>query len=335
MSVASTNWRGLVRAINLSQAALAASVLALAACSGTTSSTQALSSADSAVSAAQDVKAAAETAAAAAATASPNGAAIPPESKIIDSGGHVWTLAWGVPYENGADAGHAWDVTLLVYDNKIIYTENSLGIWHSWSGKAWKVSDAPANVAATPGYAKLSWHAPTKNTNGTPLTDFDGYTIYYGNFKSALTRTIKVADASATSYEVSKLRSGTYYFTIAADAKDGKQSAQSLMASKTIPVFVTPGITAIANQKTAVGAKVSLAAHGTDPDGNVLTYAAKDLPPGLSITADTGLITGKASKAGTYKVTVTTSNAALSASTSFTWTVESSAAAEGELAGQA
>jgi hypothetical protein len=322
--------QGLVLAINLSQAALAASalLLALAACGGgATSSTQASSSANSAFSAASHVKAAAETTAAATkAKASPNGAAIPPESKIIDSGGHVWTLAGGVVYENGADAGHSSKVTLLVYDNKNIYVENSLGYWYSWSGKGWKGSEVPENVAATPGYANLSWHAPTKNTNDTPLTDLEGYTIYYGNFKTALTRTIKVADASTTHYEFNKLSSGTYYFTITADAKDGRQSAESPMASKTIPVFVTPGITAIANQKTAVGAKVSLAAHGTDPDGNTLTYSAKDLPPGLSIAADTGLISGKASKAGTYKVTVTTSNAALHASTSFTWTVESSVA---------
>jgi YVTN family beta-propeller protein len=345
VSVASINWRGLVLAINLPRAALAASVLALAACDGTTSSMQvppsanspssassassasSPSSASSASSAAPDVKAAAETTAAAtaAATGSPNGAAIPPESKIIDSAGHVWTLAGGIVYENGAKAGYSLNVTLLLYDNKIIYSENSAGSWYSWSGKAWKATDAPANVAATPGSAKLSWNAPTKNTNGTPLKDLAGYTIYYGNFKTALTRTIKVADARATSYEVSKLRSGTYYFTVAAYATDGKQSAQSSMASKTIPVFVTPSITAIANQETAVGAKVSLAAHGTDPDGNALTYSAKDLPPGLSIAEATGLITGTASKAGTYKVTVTTSNAALNAGTSFTWTVESSA----------
>ncbi len=325
MSVASTKFQALLLAIDLSQAALAASVLTLAACGGgTTSSTQAPSSANSAFSVAFHVKAAAEITAAA--KASPNGAATPPESKIIDSGGHVWTVAGGVVYENGADAGHSSEITLLVYDNKIIYVENSLGSWYSWSGKAWKVSDAPANVAATPGYVKLSWHAPTKNTNYTPLTDLEGYTIYYGNFKTSLTRTIKVADASATHYEFSKLRSGTYYFTVTADAKDGRQSAESSMASKTIPVFVTPDITAIASQKTAVGTKVSLAARGTDPDGNTLTYSAKDLPPGLSIAADTGLISGKASKAGTYKVTVTTSNAALHASTSFTWTVESSAA---------
>jgi hypothetical protein len=321
MPVASTDRPTLVLATILSQAALAASLLALAACGGTTSSTQAPSSAANAFRAASDVKAAVK--ATAAAKASPNGAAIPPDSKIIDSGGHVWTLAGGIAYKNGADAGHSSQLTLLVYDNKIIYAENSLGSWYSWSSKGWEASDAPANVAATPGYAKLSWHAPAKNTNDTPLTDLDGYTIYYGNFKTALTRTIKVADAAETHYEFSKLRSGTYYFAIAADAKDGRQSAHSSMASKTIPVFVTPAIAAIANQKTAVGTKVSLAAHGTDPDGNTLTYSAKDLPLGLSIAADTGLISGKVSTKGTYKVTVTTSNAALHASTSFTWTVES------------
>jgi hypothetical protein len=296
MPVASTDRPTLFLVTILSQAALAASVLVLAACGGTTSSTQAPSSADSAFRAASDVKAAVK--ATAAAKASPNGAAIPPESKIVDSGGHVWTLVGGIAYKNGVDAGHSSELTLLVYDNKIIYAENSGGSWYSWSSKGWEASDAPANVAATPGYAKLSWHAPAKNTN-------------------------KVADAAETHYEFSKLRSGTYYFAIAANAKDGRQSAHSSLASKTIPVFVTPAITAIANQKTAAGTKVSLEAHGTDPDGNTLTYSATDLPPGLSIAADTGLISGKPSKKGSYKVIVTTSNAALHASTSFTWTVES------------
>jgi hypothetical protein len=44
-----------------------------------------------------------------------------------------------------------------------------------------------------------------------------------------------VSDASATSYEIDNLSSGTYYFAVAANASDGTESARSSVASKTIP----------------------------------------------------------------------------------------------------
>jgi hypothetical protein len=257
---------------------------------------------------------------------SPNGTTIPSATQIVDSSGNVWTVSGGVIYENGKLAGYSNGVSLLLYDNNIIYQENSAGGWWSWSGSTWASSSDPRTVsgggATTPtisgspplsdvagqaysfvptttnpgagtlgfsitnkpawasfstvtgaltgtptsaqagtysnilisasngtasaslaafsvtvttGSASLSWDAPTQNTNGTPVTDLAGYTIYYGTSPSALTQSVQVANPSATSYVVSGLSAGTYYFAVSAYSTEGTQSAQSSVGSKTIP----------------------------------------------------------------------------------------------------
>jgi hypothetical protein len=166
---------------------------------------------------------------------SPNGTDIPSATQITDSSGHVWTVSGGVIYENGALAGYSKSVTQLLYDNKTIYEENSAGGWWSWNGSAWVSSTDPGNVSVGgAGSASLSWTAPTENTNGTPLTDLAGYTIYYGTSPSELTQTIQLADPSATSYVVANLSAGTYYFAVAAYTTTATQSAQSSAGSTTI-----------------------------------------------------------------------------------------------------
>jgi hypothetical protein len=93
------------------------------------------------------------------------------------------------------------------------------------------------NASAAPpatGSATLSWSVPTQNTDGTPLTDLSGYHIYYGTSSSALTATITVASASETSYVVTGLAPGTYYFAVVAYNSAGVDSPESNVASKTI-----------------------------------------------------------------------------------------------------
>jgi YVTN family beta-propeller protein len=86
--------------------------------------------------------------------------------------------------------------------------------------------------------------------------------------------------------------------------------------------YNTPAIAGIAAQQTVSGASVSLATSATDPDGNALTYSATGLPPGLTINASTGVISGIAGAAGSYGATVSVRNdGGFSASTGFTWTV--------------
>ncbi len=68
---------------------------------------------------------------------------------------------------------------------------------------------------------------------------------------------------------------------------------------------------------------VSLQIMAADPNGDLLSFSATNLPPGLSINPATGLIAGTLpfSAAGTYSVTVTASDGMLIGSIQFTWEV--------------
>jgi hypothetical protein len=92
--------------------------------------------------------------------------------------------------------------------------------------------NAPAGP--TTGTATLSWAAPTANTNGTPVTPLAGYHIYYGTSPSSLTQAITLTNAATTTYEITNLAAGTWFFAVAADAVDGSESALSNVESKTI-----------------------------------------------------------------------------------------------------
>ncbi len=81
-------------------------------------------------------------------------------------------------------------------------------------------------------------------------------------------------------------------------------------------------------QTSAEGAAVSLQVVATDPNGHALSYAAVNLPTGLSINSGTGLITGTVDShasenfSGNYAVTVIVSNGhGGSATQSFPWIV--------------
>ncbi|WP_456152137.1 putative Ig domain-containing protein [Kitasatospora acidiphila] len=87
----------------------------------------------------------------------------------------------------------------------------------------------------------------------------------------------------------------------------------------------TVTVTSPGNQSTAVGGPASLQVKATDSaSGQTLTYSASGLPTGLSISSS-GLISGTATTAGTYNVTVTAKDATgATGSASFTWTVTGS-----------
>lgn len=87
---------------------------------------------------------------------------------------------------------------------------------------------------ASSGTASLSWTPPTRNTNGSALTNLAGYRIYYGTSSNALTQQIQISNPGVASYVVQGLRSGTYYFAVRAYNSAGAESALSNVASKTV-----------------------------------------------------------------------------------------------------
>jgi len=90
-------------------------------------------------------------------------------------------------------------------------------------------ADAPAG-----GSARLSWTAVTTDIGGTQLHDLAGYRVYYGTSARALYSVVVVPDPRATSYEVTDLAPGTWYFGVAAYTSANVQGALSNVGSKTI-----------------------------------------------------------------------------------------------------
>jgi hypothetical protein len=84
------------------------------------------------------------------------------------------------------------------------------------------------------GTATLSWTPVTSDTNGTPLVGLAGYKVFYGTSATAMNTTVTLANPSLTSYVVTNLSSGTWYFAVAAYTSGGTLGVQSNVGTKTI-----------------------------------------------------------------------------------------------------
>ena len=84
------------------------------------------------------------------------------------------------------------------------------------------------------GAATLSWTPPTRNTNGSTLTNLAGYRIYYGTSPSNLTRTVTLNNAGLTRYVISDLSAATWYFSVRAYTSTGSESTNSNTVSKVV-----------------------------------------------------------------------------------------------------
>jgi Putative Ig domain len=114
----------------------------------------------------------------------------------------------------------------------IVITASTAGV--SATTTPFTIRVQPAAAASTTVSVKLSWAAPTENTDGTPVTDLAGYHIYYGTNPAELTLWASVVGAGSTTYVVGDLPSGSYYFSVVAYNTSGVDSGQSNLANETI-----------------------------------------------------------------------------------------------------
>lgn len=84
------------------------------------------------------------------------------------------------------------------------------------------------------GTATVTWTAPTRRTDGSPLTDLAGYKVYWGQESENYTESIEIDNPGVTTYVIEDLGRGTHYFAMTAISEDGLESAYSNEASKTI-----------------------------------------------------------------------------------------------------
>jgi Glycosyl hydrolase family 12/Cellulose binding domain/Putative Ig domain len=87
----------------------------------------------------------------------------------------------------------------------------------------------------------------------------------------------------------------------------------------------TVTVTNPGNQAGTFGTAASVQIRASDSaSGQTVSYSAADLPTALSVNSSTGLISGTATTAGTYNVTVTARDSTgTSGSATFTWTISS------------
>jgi hypothetical protein len=91
-----------------------------------------------------------------------------------------------------------------------------------------------STATGSPGAATVRWANPTQNTNGSTLMNLAGVHLYYGTSASALNHEITVASTTQTSYVISGLTAGTWYFAATAYNTSGVQSAMSDIGSKAV-----------------------------------------------------------------------------------------------------
>ena len=84
------------------------------------------------------------------------------------------------------------------------------------------------------GSVTLSWTPPTENADTTPLTDLDGYNIYYGLTVGNYPNSITLATPGIVMAPVGNLSPGTWFFVVTAFDTSNNESEFSNVASKTI-----------------------------------------------------------------------------------------------------
>jgi hypothetical protein len=127
-------------------------------------------------------------------------------------------------------------------------------------------------------------------------------------------------------YSAAETSGGQYNVTVTVNDGNGQTASQSFVWSIS-DTPQAPWLEYPTLQDSQMGTSASLQLVGGSPDNKTLTYSATGLPAGLSVDANTGLISGTITVAAkAYSVTATVSDGTLSASQTFTWQVTSGAA---------
>jgi hypothetical protein len=102
----------------------------------------------------------------------------------------------------------------------------------STSLPSFSIAVKSSTASTADGSVTLSWIAPTRNTDGTTITNLSGYRVYYGQSSGSYSRTLSLPNASLTSVGLENLAAGTWYFAVKAVATSGEESTFSQQVSK-------------------------------------------------------------------------------------------------------
>jgi hypothetical protein len=143
-------------------------------------------------------------------------------NRTSSTSGFAPVLTWSTsPVASSCTASGAWSGTKFASGSETLPTitsSKSYTLTCSWGS----------------GTATVRWTAPTRNSDGTTLTDLAGFKVLYGTSASALTNTKTINDKAATSTSIGSLGQGTWYFTMRAVNSRGVESDNAAIQQKTI-----------------------------------------------------------------------------------------------------
>ena len=191
------------------------------------------------------------------------------------------------------------------------------------------VNDEPIAMPATPGQPALPAQS---NFDGASVDVSD---VFSDNDGDPLTFTATGLPAGLTIDPVTGIISGILPsgasadgpYTVVVTATDPSGESVSTEFVWTVENIAPEVVTTLPNVSFDDGSGVSLltASNFVDPDGDSLIFTASNLPEGLTIDPETGLISGtldgSASQEGPYDITVTATDTQ-GASTSLTFTMD-------------
>lgn len=143
-------------------------------------------------------------------------------NRTSSSTGFAPVLTWSTtPVATSCTASGAWSGTKFASGSETLATITS--------SKSYTLTCTWGN-----GTAAVNWVAPTKNSDGSNLTDLTSFKVVYGTSSGSLTNSKVVSDPKATSTTIAALGQGTWYFAVRAVNSKGAESSNSSTVSKTI-----------------------------------------------------------------------------------------------------
>jgi len=95
-------------------------------------------------------------------------------------------------------------------------------------------------LIASAGSITVSWQPPTKNSDGSALTNLAGYRIYYGTSANVFNDFLAVNNVAAKSAVIDALPAGVWFVSMTAVSAAGVESDRTAPVSKTLAADPVP-----------------------------------------------------------------------------------------------
>ncbi len=146
--------------------------------------------------------------------------------------GQTTQLSWSSQSADRCVASGAWSGTLPASGTRVVGPLSRSSTFTLTCSGGGGSAIAMTSVSVL-GQLQVRWKAPTKNADGTPLTDLAGYRIYYGQSSGHYDGVQDIRNPAATTGQL-RLPTGSYYVAATALDRDGNESRHSNEVVKTV-----------------------------------------------------------------------------------------------------